>query len=127
MKKAVVWVAAFVLFAATPLFPADGGKWFHWSLVSMWLSTSADVTTSLRADGVPGLHETDPLLGKHFGGRGVALELGSRGVLTAVELYLSHRHKSLRPYFAAGNSGLSVASSVAAANNAVLLTKGTRR
>jgi hypothetical protein len=127
MKKTFVWVVAFVLFAATPLFPADGGKWFKWSLVSMWLSTSADVTTSLRADGLPGLHETDPLLGKQFGGRGVALEFGSRGVITAVELYLAHRHKSVRPYFSAGNSGLSVASSVAAANNAVLLTKGTRR
>ena len=113
-----------VFFATTPLFPADGGKWFKWSLVSMWFSTAADVGTSLRADGVPGIHETNLLFGRQFGARGVALEFGSRGIITAVELYLAHRHKSVTPYFAAGNSGLTAASAMAAAKNAKLLKKG---
>jgi hypothetical protein len=131
MKKLLIRIAAYLLLAALPMFPAENAKIFHsrngkvfrWSLVAAWLSASADVSTSLMADGRPGLHETNPLIGKQFGGRGIALEFGSRGVLTAVELFVLRRHPGAIPYFSAGNVGLSVASTVAATDNARLLMR----
>lgn len=124
MRRTIIWVAAMLLFAVMPIFPADSGKLFKWSLFSMWLSTGADVTTSLIADGRPGLHETAPLIGRQFRGRGVALEFGSRGIATAIELLLVRRHpKKLHPCFAVENFGLTAASSIAASKNATLFTR----
>ena len=123
MKKTTIWLVAIVLFAATPLFPADNGKLFRWSLIAMWLSTSADVGTSLALDGRPQFQETNPLIGPRFGARGVALEFGSRALVTGAELLLARRHKERMPYFAVGNIGLSTASSVATISNTRLLAR----
>jgi hypothetical protein len=123
MKKMTIWFVAFLLFAATPLFPADNGKLFRWSLIAMWLSTSADVGTSLALNGRPQFQETNPLIGPKFGARGIALEFGSRGVVTGVELLLARRHRERLPYFAAGNLGLTAASSVATISNSRLLAR----
>jgi len=100
-------------------------KVFHWSLVATWLSASADVTSSVIANGRPGLVESDPIIGKRFGARGVALEFGSRGIVAAVEIFVLRRHPSAVRYFTAGNAGLSIASSAAAVNNARLLMRST--
>jgi hypothetical protein len=48
-----LWLVAMVWFAATPLFPADSGKLFRWSLIAMWFSASADVSTSPVRNGQP--------------------------------------------------------------------------
>jgi hypothetical protein len=100
-------------------------KVFHWSLAATWLSASAHVTTSLIANGRPRLVESDPIIGKRFAARGIALEFGSRGILAAVEIFVLRRHPSEVRYFAAGNAGLSIASSAAAVNNVRLLMRST--
>jgi hypothetical protein len=131
MKKLSTRIASYLLLAALPMLAAENGKAphplkekvFHWSLVATWLSASADVTTSLMANGRPGLVEGDPIIGKRFGARGVALEFGSRGILAAVEIFVVRRHPRAVPYFSAGNAGLSIASSAAAVNNARLLMR----
>jgi hypothetical protein len=101
------------------------GKVFRWSLVATWLSASADVTTSLMANGRPGLVEGDPIIGKQFGARGVALVFGSRGLVTAVEIFVLQRKPRAVRYFSAGNAGLAIGSSAAAVNNARLLMRST--
>jgi hypothetical protein len=131
MKKLLIRIAACLLLAALPMFPAENGNIFHsrngkilrWSLIAARLSASADVSTSLMADGRPGLQETDPLIGKQLGARGTVLEFGSRGLLTAVEIFVLRRHPGAAPYFAAGNTGLSITSSAAATDNARLLLR----
>jgi hypothetical protein len=133
MKKLLIRIAACPLLAALPMFPAENGSIFHsrngkifrWSPIAAWLSASVDVSTSLIADGRPGLHETDPLIGKQFGARGIVLESRSRGVLTAAEIFVLRRYPGAIPYFSAGNAGLSIASSVAATDNARLLARST--
>ena len=100
MKKLSARIASYLLLAALPMLAADNGKAphprkekvFHWSLVATWLSASADVTTSLIADGRPRMVESDLILGKRFGARGIALEFGSRGILEAVEIFVLRRH-----------------------------------
>lgn len=133
MKKLPARIVSYLLLAAIPMIAAENGKVrpplrekvFHWSLVATWLSVSADVTTSLMANGRPGLVESDPMIGRRFGTRGVALEFGSRGVLAAVEIFVLRHHPGAIRYFSAGNAGLSIASSIAAVNNARLLTIST--
>jgi hypothetical protein len=131
MRKLPAHVASYLLFATFPMLAAENGKAAHplrekvfrWSLVASWLSASADVTTSMMANGKPGLVEGDPIIGKRFGARGVALEFGSRGILAAVEIFVLRRHPNADRYFSAGNAGLSIASSAAAVNNARLLMR----
>ena len=133
MKKLSARIASYLLLAALPMLADDNGKAphprkekvFHWSLVATWLSASADVTTSLIADGRPRMVESDLILGKRFGARGIALEFGSRGILEAVEIFVLRRHPGAVRYFSAGNAGLSIASSAAAVNNARLLMRST--
>jgi hypothetical protein len=120
MKKMTLWLVAMVLFAATPRFPADSGKLSRWSLIAMWFSASADVSTSLALNGQPQYRETNPLIGPRFGARGIALEFGSRAPVTGAELLLMRRHKERHRYFAAENFGLSTASSVATIGNSRL-------
>ena len=133
MKKLPARIASYLLLAVLPVLAAENGKAanplkekvFRWSLVATWLSASADVTTSLMANGRPGMAESDPIIGKRFGARGVALEFGSRGVLAAVEILVLRRHPRAVPYFSAGNPGLAIGSSAAAINNARLLMRST--
>jgi hypothetical protein len=121
--KLLTCALALGLFAG-PAFSADAGKkLFRWSLLTMWVSTSADVATSLTLDGRPNFRETNPLIGRQFGTKGIALEFGSRGIITAVELLIVRRHKSVAPYLGVGNFGLTGASSIAAGSNYRLIAK----
>lgn len=130
MKKLPIRIAS-ILLLALPMFAAENAKSpysqkervFHRSLFTLWLSASADVTTSLIANGRPGISEANPLIGKQFGARGLALEFGSRGILATVEMFVRRRHPSASRYFSAGNAGLSVGSWIAAVNNARLLMR----
>jgi len=111
-----IWFLAFLLFFTLPLFPADSGTWWKWSLLTMAGSNAADTASSLRCQSSPDVHEANPLYGQ-FNARAVSIKAGLVGGQAAVQWLIVRKARKLKRFFSVLNFGQSAAPAWAAVHN----------